>query len=701
MPALFWALLQVLCAAAQTSLADSLARVLVTAPADTNRVNLLNEIAWEINETHTDQAAQHLQEAIALAQKLKFTKGEAAAWNRLGVVEENRGNYTAAQQNYQKALDLRNRLGDLGEIGATLNNIGVLLETTGHFDSALVYHRKNLEIQKERRDTVRMARAHFNIAGVCMEMGEYLETQKSLYDARGILEAFNDQDGVAKVTTLLGHIQLELDQYEEARALYEKALLMRQKLNDPVRLAEALSDYANALDELGSLDSSRVALRYYARALDLWKKLDDLQGQANILNNLADAHKHLGNYQIAFDYLRQSEKICLDLEYNEGLMECYNTMGDVYSRAGQQEKSLELIRRYYKIADEIDDQKFIQSAYKDFSEVYAKIGDYDKAYDYRVKYDELRYKRLNSKFVTSFVRNERLFADEKKQQQIEQQKSALELQEALLAKSRIGLFALLGGAAALLLLVALLFNRNRMRARRNRELDAKNKLIEQERQRSDELLLNILPAATAAELKTHATVKPVRYESVTVMFTDFKSFTKIAESVSPEELIAELDGCFRLFDNIVSEFNLEKIKTIGDSYMCAGGLPVANQTHPVDVVRAAIEMQCRLHALMQQKQAEGKRLFEMRIGIHTGPVVAGVVGSHKFAYDIWGDTVNTAARLEQGSEPTKINVSETTYQLVKDIFPCTYRGRLAAKNKGEIDMYFVEYDCGALIKTKC
>jgi len=244
---------------------------------------------------------------------------------------------------------------------------------------------------------------------------------------------------------------------------------------------------------------------------------------------------------------------------------------------------------------------------------------------------------------------------------------------------------------ALLALATLLFSRNRLRARANRELAAKNAAIEQERRRADELLTNILPAETAAELKAHARVKPVRYESVTVMFTDFKDFTTIAESLPSEVLIAELDECFSLFDSIVQEFGLEKIKTIGDAYMCAGGLPTPNNTHPQDTVRAAIAMQQRLSALMAEKKAAGKPVFDMRIGIHTGPVVAGVVGRHKFAYDIWGDTVNTAARLEQGSEPGKINISETTFQAVKDLFPCTYRGRLSAKNKGEVAMYFVEY----------
>lgn len=681
---------------AQPTLADTLRQELSSAPADTHRVSLLVDYAWEINEIRTDEAARLLWEAVSLAQKLKFIKGEAKAWNGLGVVEEFRGNYSTAFQYYQKALYLRQQTGDRSEIASSLNNIGVLLETTGHFDSALVYHRRNLEMLQMLGDTVRIARAHFNIAGVCQEMGEYLKAQESLNEARAILELQNDQDGLAKVTTQLGHIHFELDRYEYARKFYQQSLQIRQKGNDPVRLAEAMTDYANALDELENLDSSRAAIGYYTRVLEIWKQLDDRQSQADVYNNLGDAHKHLGNYQLALSYLRRAEKICLETEYTQGLMESYNTMGDVYSRAGQQEKSLELVRKYYKIATEINDTKFIQSAYKDFSEVYAKIGDYTKAYDYRVKYDELRYERLSTRFTNSFISNERLFTDEKRRRLLEQQKITLELKEAQLDTARNRQYAYLGGGLALLLLVGLLFNRNRSRARRNRELAAKNEQIERERQRSDELLLNILPAATAAELKAKATVKPVRYESVTVMFTDFKSFTKIAESVSPEALIEELDDCFRLFDVVVSEFGLEKIKTIGDSYMCAGGLPAANDTHPADVVRAAIQMQCRLRVLMQQNQAAGKPVFEMRIGIHTGPVVAGVVGSHKFAYDIWGDTVNTASRLEQGSESGKINISETTYLLIKNDFPCTYRGRLAAKNKGEIDMYFVEYECGGI-----
>ncbi|HNM27425.1 MAG TPA: adenylate/guanylate cyclase domain-containing protein, partial [Saprospiraceae bacterium] len=217
-----------------------------------------------------------------------------------------------------------------------------------------------------------------------------------------------------------------------------------------------------------------------------------------------------------------------------------------------------------------------------------------------------------------------------------------------------------------------------------------NTLIEQERLRADNLLYNILPAQTAEELKTNNAVQPVRYESVTVMFTDFEGFTKIAEHLPPEELIGELNECFLLFDAIVARYGLEKIKTIGDAYMCAGGLPSPNDTHPVDVVSAALDMQAELARHMSTRKAEGRPVFAMRVGIHTGPVVAGVVGSHKFAYDIWGDTVNTAARLEEEGVTGKVNISDTTCQLVRHRFACSYRGELEAKNKGKIKMWFVE-----------
>jgi len=215
------------------------------------------------------------------------------------------------------------------------------------------------------------------------------------------------------------------------------------------------------------------------------------------------------------------------------------------------------------------------------------------------------------------------------------------------------------------------------------------KNLNQERAKSDSLLLNILPASIAEELKSNDSVSPRHYESASVLFTDFVGFTQIAEGMTPEELIAELDACFSRFDAIARKHKLEKIKTIGDSYMAVGGVPSANNTHVVDSVLAALEIQRFMMKVAEGKKALNRPCWQLRLGIHTGPLVAGVIGREKFAYDVWGDTVNTASRLESSGIAGRINISGATYEQVKDFFVCEYRGKIAAKHKGEIDMYFV------------
>jgi len=209
-------------------------------------------------------------------------------------------------------------------------------------------------------------------------------------------------------------------------------------------------------------------------------------------------------------------------------------------------------------------------------------------------------------------------------------------------------------------------------------------------QRTDELLLNILPKEIAAELKETGVTRAKDFDNVTVLFTDFENFTLIAEQMSAQELVNEIHYCYSAFDQIISVHGLEKIKTIGDSYMCVAGVPVDRETHAVDAVMAAMEIKAFVDREHQIRQAKGQMSFNIRIGLHSGPVVAGIVGLKKFAYDIWGDTVNIASRLESSGEPGKVNISGSTYELVKDRFACQYRGKIEAKHKGEIDMYFVE-----------
>lgn len=268
----------------------------------------------------------------------------------------------------------------------------------------------------------------------------------------------------------------------------------------------------------------------------------------------------------------------------------------------------------------------------------------------------------------------------------------LELTQAALDKKESEGYLILAGVASLFMILLAIVSYSRYRTKRSahNKLEEQNKVIADERQRSDELLLNILPANIAEELKENGKAKAQKFNDASVLLADFKGFTAISERLTPEQLVKELDYCFRGFDFIISQYPaIEKIKTIGDAYMCASGL-VNRKTIPTEIVKAALEMQEFLEDYKKEQSRKGLQFFEARIGIHTGPVVAGVVGVNKFAYDIWGDTVNIASRLETNCEEGKVNVSATTYNQIKYKFVCDYRGKIAAKNKGQIDMYYVK-----------
>jgi class 3 adenylate cyclase len=256
------------------------------------------------------------------------------------------------------------------------------------------------------------------------------------------------------------------------------------------------------------------------------------------------------------------------------------------------------------------------------------------------------------------------------------------------------LYAALGAGAALLLLALTFFSRFRVKQRSAEKLKVANNEIEAARKQSDDLLKNILPVDIAEELKTTGKALARRFPDATVMFCDFVNFTKTAERLGAEALVQELDVCFKAFDKIMDQYpGVEKIKTIGDAYMAASGLS-SRKSLPNDIIRAALEMQRFLDEEQRKRSSLGLPFFSGRIGVHTGPVVAGVVGARKFAYDIWGDTVNVASRIESQSEAGRVNISESTYDLIKYKFRCTYRGKVEAKNKGMIDMYFVEEEIG-------
>jgi class 3 adenylate cyclase/TolA-binding protein len=665
---------------AQQTLADSLLGLLPKTAESTQRVDILNDLAWELKEDSPEKARLFLQESALLAARLNYLKGEAQSYNNLGVLENIHSNLNDAIIYFQKALPLREKIKDSKGVAALYNNIGNLYEDKRDYVGALTEYKKSLAILESIQDEKRIARVHYNIGLLHERMGNYFEAQDELLEYLKIVERQNDKEGLAKAYTVLGHAKSELEFFADAEKSYQKALSIRQEIGEEKEIADAMLNVGNSY---GDLKKYPDALLIYQQALTIYEKGDFPEEKANALNNIGVAYKDLGDFSLALKNFEAALTLREKLEDKRGLMETYNGIGDVKRRQKDSKAALLYAQKYFNIAEEIKDEKFIQKAYKDLALAHEMLGNYKKALEYRTKYDELRYKRLNEGRLKDFERREVVYGDFKKQLEIEKQERQLHQGKTLRN-------TLLGATLAFILISILLYNRYKVKNNAAKALALKNEIIELEQQRSEALLLNILPESTAQELKANGRAEAKYYDSVTVLFTDFKAFTQVAEQLSPAELVEELDICFRAFDAIVEANGVEKIKTIGDAYMCVAGLPTENKNHAFMALKTAFEMQDFIQSYNDKRRKENKTIFEMRIGLHCGSVVAGVVGNKKFAYDIWGDTVNIAARMEAAGTVGKVNISQTVYEFVKNAFICEHRGKIAAKNKGEIDMYFVE-----------
>ena len=350
-------------------------------------------------------------------------------------------------------------------------------------------------------------------------------------------------------------------------------------------------------------------------------------------------------------------------------------LGDVYLELNNKEKGLALLLESYQMV--IDGRKWtryelLESIYPRLAKAYALNGNYRLAYNFsdsatRVSDSSAAQK---SALILSGV-----------QQKIDIEKRVADMQKHDRELKIQVLIQLLLVSITLLLVAIFFILRNYNNQKKT------NILLSREKKRSEDLLLNILPAEVADELKDKGTAEAKYFDPVTVMFTDFVNFTQATEQMNSQELIDELHTCFKAFDEIISKYDIEKIKTIGDAYLAVSGLPVPDPLHAEHIVLAALDI---IDFMYQRQQKMGDKTFHVRIGVHSGSVVAGIVGVTKFAYDIWGDTVNIAARMEQSSSGGKVNISEPTYRLIQDRFYCSYRGKIEAKNKGETDMYFIE-----------
>ncbi|MES2484560.1 MAG: adenylate/guanylate cyclase domain-containing protein, partial [Bacteroidota bacterium] len=514
---------------------------------------------------------------------------------------------------------------------------------------------------------------------------------KALQYYKKALEVANKKEGstgfMLDINNEIGRIYLDQKDYKQALGSFNSALKYAKGLNFLDNRIPISINISNVYFKTGD---KKQAGQYLETAKQLTDALPVPAKKIYPYYLIANSEYNYGNFVEAVKYSQAVIDICYEYEKAgqasvEAKQMGLSGLGKAYLSLAKQQgnnkqlllKSIYSLERVLPLYIQTSSLKDLQDCSQQLAEAYELTGQYSKsvaAYkDFIVYKDSL----TSVERENAFVKKEAEFEYSQKEILLKaSQKAALDKEQTNrnYAFAGIGVLLLITGGAGVA------YSRKRK----------DNRIIASEKKRSDDLLLNILPAEVAEELKTKGEASAQYYEQVSIIFTDFVGFTKLSEKFSPEELIGELNHCFKAFDNIITKYNIEKIKTIGDSYMAVSGLPGKNADHAKNAVEAAVEMRNFIENYKIERQAQGKVYFEMRTGINSGNVVAGIVGIKKFAYDVWGDAVNIASRMESNGIAGKINISESTFDLIKEAYETHYRGELDAKGKGLIKMYFVE-----------
>ncbi len=464
---------------------------------------------------------------------------------------------------------------------------------------------------------------------------------------------------------------------DNAELYYNKAIGLLRKTSDSVALATAI---LNTADFYLHSKKYELALQYFEEAGTFFKEANHLNGIAYYLGGVGMVFAEQGKDEAAKAKLMEAIIMLEKLKDYYPIAVYLNTLSHIYAKKNDFDRALQTAHKSLQLSKTYGLKDQISDANLQLSELYEKKGRIVEAYKYFKDYVAYR-DSVNNLATTRDLANLRTnYEITQKQNEVDLLEKESQLRS-IKEKSQTNITIAAVVAFICVMIMALgLLNRYIFIRKTKR-------IIEAEKIRSDRLLINILPEETAMELKQNGKVLAKKFEAVTVLFTDFKGFTSYAENLTPEELVQSVDFYFTKFDEIFEKYGMEKIKTIGDSYMCCGGLHTHKRDHAIKMVQAAIEI---VQFVEEIKNSSITALnFDIRIGINSGPIVAGVVGNKKFAYDIWGDTVNVASHMESNSLPGRINIAQNTYDLVKEVFDCEYRGEITVKNRGTMKMYFV------------
>ena len=610
--------------------------------ADTLRMSALYQIGHEYIYSRPDTAFYYSQQLYDFATRLGDENYIARALNLRGSASWQQGDYPKAMDNFYRSLQLFEETGNEDGISAVTLNIGAVYLNQSSYPKALEYFKLSLRLSEKVGDRESISIALSNIGAIYFYQGNY---------------------------------PLALDYYQRSAALSDGTEIQSG--------GAALNNIGEVLMEQGNMEG---AVDHYKRSLSISEKVKDLASFSYTLTNLGKVYAKEGNHPLALQYYQHALQIREEMRDKLGIVATLNQIGQLNIKQKYYQKAITTCKEAFAMAQQmhVTDEKM--HACTCLYDAFKALGDGNQALAYHeqmlVLNDSLNMQETakelqQMEFVKQVLTDSLARVDEKRQiEEVHQQ----EVQRKTKARNLA-----IGIGLVFLVLAGGLYSRvNYIRKSKA--------VIERERDRSNHLLLNILPEEIARELKEKGRADPRDFEMVSILFSDFKEFTRTSATLTAHQLVAEINTCFEAFDAIMEKYGIEKIKTIGDAYMAAGGLPVSVPESTKNTVMAALEMQAFIKKRKLEKDVLGEPAFTMRVGIHTGPVVAGIVGVKKFQYDIWGDTVNTANRMESSSEVGKVNISETTYELLKgdDAFIFENRGRIEAKGKGEIAMYFVE-----------
>jgi adenylate cyclase len=570
-----------------------------------------------------------------------------------------------------KQFEDNNRL----QMGAEMcRMIGLEWQTLSQVDSTVTYLERSLALDRKTGDASVISNRLRLVGGSFVNLGIHGRAAEFLMEALKIVESNSDVQRDSYIYQTLGYLYYLQGDSERAMYYHRRGLEEALLVGDSEKAARAMMRIGDVHNWLDDMDSASYWLH---KALSL-QEVGTLDGHtAATLNSLGLLAARQGNYEEADHHWTRS--LVLREKVNDGPEIALSLISLSYLRnlQGKYRESIDLASRALAMSEQFSFARGLEESTFELYISNLELGRHEDALDMYARHTEIR---------DSVYRSDNQRALMGREYEMEYQKQALvdslsfasekAIQDEELKQQKMVRNGFMGGFVLVALFASIFF------VQRNR--------IGKARERSDELLLNILPEEVADELKVNGSSESRLIENVTVLFTDFKGFTALSEQLTPQELVKDIHECFSAFDLIMEKYGIEKIKTIGDAYMAAGGVPIPNATHAEDVVKAGLEIVHFIREGRAKKAASGKPSFEIRVGIHTGPVVSGVVGIKKFQYDIWGDTVNIASRMESSGEVGRVNISEATYALVSNKFNCSARGKIHAKGKGEIDMYFVD-----------